>query len=81
MMRLTQPDFLNTIMWLKDTGILNKLKYDVMNPPMPIPIPRVRDRGEKAKTNAELKKIDNVLDKEINNALEGVAISLKTIYK
>ena len=44
MMRLTQPDFLITIMWLKDTGILNKLKYDVMNPPIPIPIPRVRDK-------------------------------------
>ena len=29
-------------MWLRDTGILNKLKYDVMNPPMPIPPPNVR---------------------------------------
>ena len=29
-------------MWLRDTGILNKLKYDVMNPPMPIPPPKVR---------------------------------------
>ena len=31
-------------MWLKDTGILDKLKHDVMNPPIPIPDPRVRYR-------------------------------------
>ena len=31
-----------TFMWLKDTGILDKLKYDVMNPPIPIPDPTVR---------------------------------------
>ena len=30
-------------MWLRDTGILDKIKYDVMNPPIPIPDPRVRD--------------------------------------
>ena len=29
-------------MWLKDTGILDKIKYDVMKPPIPIPDPRVR---------------------------------------
>ena len=29
-------------MWLKDTGILKKLKDDVMNPPMPILRPKVR---------------------------------------
>ena len=29
-------------MWLKDTGILDKVKYDVMNPPIPIPDPTVR---------------------------------------
>ena len=29
-------------MWLKDTGILSKLKDDVINPPMPIPLPKVR---------------------------------------
>ena len=30
------------MMWLRDTGILNKLKYDVMNPPIPIPDAKVR---------------------------------------
>ena len=40
----TQPDFQNAIMWLKDTGILNKLKQDVLNPPIPIPLPMVRDK-------------------------------------
>ena len=29
-------------MWLRDTGILNKVKYDFMNPPIPIPDPTVR---------------------------------------
>ena len=29
-------------MWLKDTGILNRVKYDIMNPPVPIPDPKVR---------------------------------------
>ena len=29
-------------MWLRDTGILNKLKYDALNPPMHIPNPKVR---------------------------------------
>ena len=29
-------------MWLRDTGILDKIKNDVMNPPIPIPAPRVR---------------------------------------
>ena len=29
-------------MWLRDTGILEKIKYDVMNPPIPIPDPKVR---------------------------------------
>ena len=29
-------------MWLRDTGILDKVKYDVMNPPIPIPDPTVR---------------------------------------
>ena len=29
-------------MWLKDTGILNKLKDDVINRPMPIPLPKLR---------------------------------------
>ena len=37
-----QPDFQKAIMWLKDTGILTKLKDDAMNPPMPIPLPKVR---------------------------------------
>ena len=30
-------------MWLRDTGILDKVKYDVMNPPIPIPDPTMRD--------------------------------------
>ena len=34
--------FSTTTMWLRDTGILNKLKYDVMNPPIPIPDAKVR---------------------------------------
>ena len=29
-------------MWLHDTGILEKLKYDVIRPPFPIPDPKVR---------------------------------------
>ena len=29
-------------MWLKDTGVLSKLKDNVMNPPIPIPLPKVR---------------------------------------
>ena len=29
-------------MWLRDTGILDKLKYDVMNPPIPILEPTMR---------------------------------------
>ena len=29
-------------MWLRDTGNLDKIKSDVMNPPTPIPDPRVR---------------------------------------
>ena len=29
-------------MWLRDTGILEKVKNDVMNPPIPIPDPKVR---------------------------------------
>ena len=29
-------------MWLRDTGILEKLKYDAMNPPYLIPDPIVR---------------------------------------
>ena len=37
-----QALFSTTMMWLRDTGILNKLKYDVMNPPIPIPDAKVR---------------------------------------
>ena len=29
-------------MWLRDTGILKKLKYDVLNPPIHIPDPKVK---------------------------------------
>ena len=31
-----------SIMWLKDTGILNRVKEDVMIPPIPYPAPKVR---------------------------------------
>ena len=34
--------FTNAIMWLKDTGILDKVKYDAMNPPIPKPDPTMR---------------------------------------
>ena len=30
-------------MVLRDNGILDKLKYDVLNPPFPIPVPMVRN--------------------------------------
>ena len=39
-----QAMFSTTIMWLRDTGILNKLKFDVMNPPIPIPDPKLRHK-------------------------------------
>ena len=29
-------------MWLRDTGILERLKYDVVKPPLDIPLPKVR---------------------------------------
>ena len=29
-------------MWLRDTGVLTKLRYDVLNPPILIPDPKVR---------------------------------------
>ena len=31
-----------SIMWLKDTGILERVKYGVMNPAIPIPDPKLR---------------------------------------
>ena len=34
--------FHNDVMWLRDTGILERLKYDIVRPPLPIPYPRVR---------------------------------------
>ena len=39
---ITKVKFTNAIMWLRDTGILEKVRYDVMNPPVPIPDPVVR---------------------------------------
>ena len=39
-----QAKFATTVMWLKDTGILNKLKLDAMNPPIPIPDPKLRHK-------------------------------------
>ena len=30
------------ILWLRDTGILERVKYDVMNPVIPSPVPIVR---------------------------------------
>ena len=41
---LLKSKFTKAIMWLKDTGILDKIKYDVMNPPIPIPDPTVRHK-------------------------------------
>ena len=41
---IMQAMFSTTIMWLGDTGILNKLKFDVMNPPIPIPDPKLRHK-------------------------------------
>ena len=32
------------IMWLKDTGILDKVKYDVLKPPIPDPNPTVKPK-------------------------------------
>ena len=37
-----QSAFRNDIMWLHDMGILEKLKYDIMRPPISIPYPKVR---------------------------------------
>ena len=31
-------------MWLRDTGILDKLNIDVLNPPIPIPDPKLRHK-------------------------------------
>ena len=39
---IAKDKFSNAISWLRDTGILEKVKYDVMNPPIPIPDPIVR---------------------------------------
>ena len=41
-LRLEQALFQNATMWLRDSGVLNKLRYDVLNPPIPIPDPKVR---------------------------------------
>ena len=32
------------MMWLRDTGILDKLKFDELNPPIPIPDPKLRHK-------------------------------------
>ena len=37
-----QSLFENTTMWLRDTGILNKLWHDELNAPLHIPDPKVR---------------------------------------
>ena len=31
-------------MWLRDTGNLDKLAFDVLNPPIPIPNPKLRNK-------------------------------------
>ena len=31
-------------MWLRDTGVLDKLAFDALNPPIPIPDPKLRDK-------------------------------------
>ena len=28
-------------MWMRDTGVLNKMKYDALNPPAAVPLPKV----------------------------------------
>ena len=37
-----QDKFKQSIMWLKDTGILDKIRYDVLKPGIQTPQPRVR---------------------------------------
>ena len=37
-----QRAFNNDITWLRDTGVLQKLKLDSFRPPFPIPDPKVR---------------------------------------
>ena len=37
-----QKAFNNDISWLRDTGVLQKLKLDSFRPPFPIPDPKVR---------------------------------------
>ena len=39
---LFQRAFNNDITWLRDTGVLQKLKLDSFRPPFPIPDPKVR---------------------------------------
>ena len=39
---LIQALFQNATMWLRDTGVLNKLRSDVLKPVFPIPDPKVR---------------------------------------
>ena len=39
---VTKVKFTNAISWLRDTGVLDKVKYEAMNPPIPIPDPTVR---------------------------------------
>ena len=31
-------------MWLRDTGVLDKLAFDALNPPIPIPDPKLRHK-------------------------------------
>ena len=37
-----QRVFHKDVVWLRDTGILEKLKYDIIRPPLHIPYPKVR---------------------------------------
>ena len=39
---MVQDVFTPIIMWLQDTGILSKLRDDELNPPIPIPLPKVK---------------------------------------
>ena len=41
---IVKGTFTNAILWLKCTGILDKVKFDVMNPPIAIPDPTVRHK-------------------------------------
>ena len=40
--KILQARFSPSIMWLRDTGILNKMKFDVLSPKISVPMAKVR---------------------------------------